>query len=75
MCPAGCLLALRLNAGILTSMSDVMQILEQIEWGDPAAAERLLDAEAITANDLAELYRARWSAELHLRSLRKTQMP
>jgi hypothetical protein len=32
----------------------------------------LLDAEAVTANDLAELYRARWNAELDLRSLKQT---
>jgi hypothetical protein len=32
----------------------------------------LLDAEAVTGNDLAELYRARWSAELDLRSLKQT---
>jgi hypothetical protein len=29
----------------------------------------LLDAQEVTANDLAELYRARWNAELDLRSL------
>jgi hypothetical protein len=32
----------------------------------------LLDAEAISASDLAELYRARWNAELDLRSLKQT---
>ena len=32
----------------------------------------LLDAEEVTAYDLAELYRARWSAELDLRSLKQT---
>jgi hypothetical protein len=32
----------------------------------------LLDAEAVTAQDLAELYRARWNAELDLRSLKQT---
>jgi hypothetical protein len=32
----------------------------------------LLDAEAVTAKDLAELYRARWNAELDLRSLKQT---
>ncbi len=32
----------------------------------------LLDAEEITAHDLAELYRARWNAELDLRSLKQT---
>jgi hypothetical protein len=32
----------------------------------------LLDAETVTANDLAELYRARWNAELDLRSLKQT---
>jgi hypothetical protein len=32
----------------------------------------LLDAEAVTANDLATLYRARWTAELDLRSLKQT---
>jgi hypothetical protein len=32
----------------------------------------LLDAEAVTAHDLAELYRARWNAELDLRSLKQT---
>lgn len=32
----------------------------------------LLDAKAVTASDLAELYRARWSAELDLRSLKQT---
>ena len=32
----------------------------------------LLDAEAVTASDLAELYRARWNAELDLRSLKQT---
>jgi hypothetical protein len=32
----------------------------------------LLDAEEVTANDLAELYRARWNAELDLRSLKQT---
>jgi len=32
----------------------------------------LFDAEAVTANDLAELYRARWNAELDLRSLKQT---
>jgi hypothetical protein len=32
----------------------------------------LLDAEAVSADDLAELYRARWHAELDLRSLKQT---
>jgi hypothetical protein len=32
----------------------------------------LLDAEAVTASDLEELYRARWNAELDLRSLKQT---
>jgi hypothetical protein len=32
----------------------------------------LLDAEAVTASDLASLYRARWNAELDLRSLKQT---
>jgi Transposase DDE domain len=32
----------------------------------------LLDAEAVTAGDLARLYRARWNAELDLRSLKQT---
>jgi hypothetical protein len=32
----------------------------------------LLEAEEITASDLAELYRARWNAELDLRSLKRT---
>ena len=32
----------------------------------------LFDAEAVTASDLAELYRARWNAELDLRSLKQT---
>ncbi len=32
----------------------------------------LLDAEDVTAIDLAELYRARWNAELDLRSLKQT---
>jgi hypothetical protein len=32
----------------------------------------LLDAEEATAGDLAELYRARWNAELDLRSLKQT---
>ena len=32
----------------------------------------LLDAEAVTAGDLAELFRARWNAELDLRSLKQT---
>jgi Transposase DDE domain len=32
----------------------------------------LLDAEEMTAHDLAELYRARWNAELDLRSLKQT---
>jgi hypothetical protein len=32
----------------------------------------LLDTEDITARDLAELYRARWNAELDLRSLKRT---
>jgi hypothetical protein len=32
----------------------------------------LLDADEVTANDLAELYRARWNAELDLRSLKQT---
>jgi hypothetical protein len=32
----------------------------------------LLDAEAVTASDLAGLYRARWNAELDLRSLKQT---
>jgi Transposase DDE domain len=32
----------------------------------------LLDAESVTANDLAEIYRARWNAELDLRSLKQT---
>jgi hypothetical protein len=35
-------------------------------------ATTLLDAEGITASDLAELYRARWNAELDLRSLKQT---
>ena len=32
----------------------------------------LLDAEVVSASDLAELYRARWNAELDLRSLKQT---
>lgn len=32
----------------------------------------LLNAKAVTASDLAELYRARWNAELDLRSLKQT---
>jgi len=32
----------------------------------------LLDVEEVSANDLAELYRARWNAELDLRSLKQT---
>jgi len=32
----------------------------------------LLDAEEVTASDLAGLYRARWNAELDLRSLKQT---
>jgi hypothetical protein len=32
----------------------------------------LLNAEKVTASDLAELYRARWNAELDLRSLKQT---
>jgi hypothetical protein len=32
----------------------------------------LLDAEKVTASDLAELYRVRWNAELDLRSLKQT---
>jgi hypothetical protein len=32
----------------------------------------LLDAEAFTQADLADLYRRRWQAELHLRSLKQT---
>nr|WP_158261071.1 MULTISPECIES: IS4 family transposase [Pirellulaceae] len=32
----------------------------------------LLDAEEVTASDLADLYRARWNAELDLRSLKQT---
>ena len=32
----------------------------------------LLDAEAVMASDLANLYRARWNAELDLRSLKQT---
>jgi Transposase DDE domain len=32
----------------------------------------LLDVEEVTASDLAELYRARWTAELDLRSLKQT---
>jgi hypothetical protein len=32
----------------------------------------LLDAETVTASDLGELYRARWNAELDLRSLKQT---
>lgn len=32
----------------------------------------LLDAEEVSASDLAELYRARWNAELDLRSLKQT---
>ena len=32
----------------------------------------LLDAEQVTASDLADLYRARWNAELDLRSLKQT---
>jgi IS4 transposase len=35
-------------------------------------ATTLLDAEEVTAGDLAELYRARWNAELDLRSLKQT---
>ena len=32
----------------------------------------LLDADKVTASDLADLYRARWNAELDLRSLKQT---
>ena len=32
----------------------------------------LLDAEEVNTTDLAELYRARWNAELDLRSLKQT---
>ena len=35
-------------------------------------ATTMLDADEVTANDLAELYRARWNAELDLRSLKQT---
>jgi hypothetical protein len=35
-------------------------------------ATTLLDADAVTAGDLAGLYRARWTAELDLRSLKRT---
>ena len=35
-------------------------------------ATTLLDAEKVTVSDLAELYRARWNAELDLRSLKQT---
>lgn len=35
-------------------------------------ATTLLDADEITKDDLAELYRARWNAELDLRSLKQT---
>ncbi len=35
-------------------------------------ATTLLNADAFTINDLAELYRARWNAELDLRSLKQT---
>lgn len=35
-------------------------------------ATTLLDADAYTKDDVAELYRARWNAELDLRSLKKT---
>src|SRR5262249_23025854 len=35
-------------------------------------ATTLLDAEAFTKADLAQLYRARWNAELDLRSLKQT---
>jgi Transposase DDE domain len=35
-------------------------------------ATTLLDAEAFTKTDLAQLYRARWNAELDLRSLKQT---
>jgi hypothetical protein len=35
-------------------------------------ATTLLDGEEITKDDLAELYRARWNAELDLRSLKQT---
>lgn len=35
-------------------------------------ATTLLDADQVTASDLAELYRSRWNAELDLRSLKQT---
>jgi Transposase DDE domain len=35
-------------------------------------ATTLLDANALTRDDLAQLYRARWNAELDLRSLKRT---
>src|SRR5205823_14635745 len=35
-------------------------------------ATTLLDADEFTKDDLAELYRARWNAELDLRSLKRT---
>jgi hypothetical protein len=35
-------------------------------------ATTLLDAEEVTKDDLAQLYRARWNAELDLRSLKRT---
>lgn len=35
-------------------------------------ATTLMDAEAFTKDDLAQLYRARWNAELDLRSLKQT---
>jgi hypothetical protein len=35
-------------------------------------ATTLLDADAFTKDDLAQLYRARWNAELDLRSLKRT---
>ena len=35
-------------------------------------ATTLLDEEEITKSDLAEVYRARWNAELDLRSLKET---
>ena len=35
-------------------------------------ATTLLNADAVSSNDLADLYRARWNAELDLRSLKQT---
>lgn len=69
-----------LDRETLKSLPDQLSIREtRVRIQQPGFRSRtmivvstLLDSQAVTASDLAELYRARWNCELDLRSLKQT---